>query len=346
MERGRRLQRGGAREPDAFGRRSRSPVRPAVVVRRNRRTQSLSFSDPAPAELGGPACRAASPSTWRQDSHHNRNVGPVPHSAPCRVDQHHDDFLPRRSHAVQNAPVHDTARGENPHYTYQRDTLDIHLSDKLLEDIAQGKAIQMARIFDNDPRRNPYVLDSDDESSKSKGKDKERRLNRYEWVEAYTIYSYAYIKYFPECAGGMLVHMAHVLELQSARADWHFYDITVRRLIARQGRQWDESFTEERMSARARGDRNPPRAPSTGYSMPKHDVPKGYCVAYHKHNDCADPCQSKFSHRCFKCSGEHRAGSCNGRRASFGRGGNESHAVREVNAPSSSFRGRGGNGRK
>ena len=46
---------------------------------------------------------------------------------------------------------------------------------------------------------------------------------------------------------------------------------------------------------------------STGYSTPKLDVPKGYCVAYHKHNDCADQCKSKFSQP-FKCSDEHEPG--------------------------------------
>ena len=40
-------------------------------------------------------------------------------------------------------------------------------------------------------------------------------------------------------AQGLMVHMAHVLELQKMRHDWHTFDITVRRLIVAGHLQWN-----------------------------------------------------------------------------------------------------------
>ena len=99
------------------------------------------------------------------------------------------------------------------------------------------------------------------------------------------------------------------IELQAAKADWQFFDITVRHLIAKQGRQWNEPFTKEMMAARVRPEAKSYVAPQNvgpryGASM---DVPKGYCVPFHKYNDCKDPCPLKYSHRCLKCKWEHRA---------------------------------------
>lgn len=287
---------------------------------------------------------------WSVNSRHTMPAPWVTYqSGP--VSGYHTEAAPNYQQPAHSAPVHSAPifshfRGE----AYSKDRLDIHLNDKLLEDIKEGKAISMARIFQNDPRKNNVVYDSDDESTKKREKD--RRLSRSEWIEAFSIYSYTMLGFFPTIAQGMMIHLAHVLELQAAKADWQFFDVTVRRLIAKQGRQWDEPFTNEMMAARARPEVKSYVAQNAGPRYGANmDVPTGYCVPYHKYNDCKDPCPLKYSHRCFKCKGEHRAEGCFNRKpirgalgASRGRGRNNSQAVgsfRANESTSNSFRGRG-----
>ena len=210
--------------------------------------------------------------------------------------------------------------------------LDVHVSDKLAKKIKAGEAIDLASIFDKDPRKMP-VQDSDSESeSRDKKSKKAKRLSRQDWCEAFTIYAYMRSQHEPSIAPGLFVHMSHVLELQQLRQDWHYFDITVRKLIEKGDRCWGDRCAEEMLSARGRPEVRVNASGSSNtsgaYVNSRHQdntqnskseqVPKGFCVAYHKFGGCEEAaCKSKWLHRCYKCMAheQHRASACSGKKS-------------------------------
>ena len=211
-----------------------------------------------------------------------------------------------------------------------RDDFDIHVPIGVRSRIAKGKYIEMCDVLKDDPRkRGSYFVNRNYESSsdeeadnninnKSKKGKQARCLSEEEWREAFSIFGFILTQVQPEVAPGLFIHQSAVMTLMSQKADWNFFDVTIRKLICRGKRQWGEECLKEFLEAKAAKSHVQKNANKFEHKFDKAlMVPKGFCVNYHKNGKCVETkesrCAESWFHICFKCMGPdpHRASLCN-----------------------------------
>ena len=294
---------------------------PFLHIAQQDATQAMPTTAPphAQAQMARVVHTATPTSHW---THAGQQVHPpVYHSLPPHAAQTSYYEPPISYHVPQNT-ISQSRQGER---------LDTHVSENLIDDILKGSAINMYDIFRDDPRKSNQIDNDSTDETKGKKPKKERRLSRQDWLEAFTIYAFIVSNNDPSLAPGLFVHLAKVLELQAARADWHYYDVTVRKKIEKGWRQWADPCMEEKMEARARPELQIPRSNSTNTRPQTNSlsranggrgkatgasVPWGFCFDFHKWNDCSNE-KCSWAHKCYICKSEHSASSCSGGRGSF-----------------------------
>ena len=157
------------------------------------------------------------------------------------------------------------------------------------------------------------------------------------WYQAFNIFSYIYLKKFPNDAMALVKYGSIVRGIAKSGGDFYSFDVRSRYLRQHTLCSWDSFNPENYVRAmlepsETKPDKNQSNPTKKRSGSGPSWVEVGYCFAYHKGDGCSG---CEFSHKCQWCKGFHPAIKCFSKQA---KSANMNSRTQSTTSSNTSFR--------
>ena len=198
--------------------------------------------------------------------------------------------------------------------------LDLHVTDKLRQNIIAGDYINFSDLLKHDEEAPAYALSVDDSTGEPRlvlgtAKPKSKNLPFSKWTAAWNIYSMILsqscnARGVPELTQALSQHFHIVVDMFHKGQDWQYYDRQFRMMKTKGLVEWGKKNFDLAFEARDNRTTNssPPllnRRFTTGSAPVSVRVPVGFCRMFHRVGRCQFGDTCRFNHACFQCKDSH-----------------------------------------